>query len=138
MLAIMRRQSPGMSNMLKKVITFFSLFGSLATLLCCALPVTLVTLGMGAAFASLTANFPQVIWLTQYKELLFGITGILLIASHLMMKRAQKLACPIDIDQREACQESKTNTNKMFWFSVVIYLIGLLFSYIIPKVFYGM
>ena len=138
MLAIMLRKLPGWINMLKRVITFISLFSSLGTLLCCALPVTLVTLGMGATFASLTANFPQVIWLTQYKELLFIATGVFLIVSYLMLKRAQKLDCPIDIDQRDVCQESKAAINNIFWLSVVIYMIGFLFSYIIPKVFYGM
>tara|TARA_Y100000389_G_C17341072_1_gene453367 strand:- start:263 stop:637 length:375 start_codon:yes stop_codon:yes gene_type:complete len=124
--------------MLNKILTFFSLFGSLGTLLCCALPVTLVTIGMGASFASLTANFPQVFWITQHKAELFISTGALLIASYLMMKRAEKLACPIDIDQRDVCQGSKTGISKIFWFSVVIYIFGFLFSYIIPKVFYGM
>ena len=138
MLAIMHSRLPGRSNMLKRVITFISLFGSLGTLFCCALPVTLVTLGMGATFASLTANVPQVIWLTQYKEALFIVTGVLLIVSYLMIKQSQKLACPVDVDQRSVCKESKTVTYNIFWFSVAIYIIGLLFSYIVPKVFYGM
>ena len=124
--------------MLKKLIAFFSLFGSLSTLLCCALPVTLVTLGMGATFASMTASFPQIIWLTSHKDALFIVTGVLLIISYILMKRSEKMACPIDLDQREICQTSKGATNKIFWVTVFIYIIGLLFSYIIPRVMYGM
>ncbi len=125
-------------EMIKKLITFFSLFGSLSTLLCCALPVTLVTIGMGATFASLTATFPQIIWITQNKGSLFLITGTLLLASYILMKRSEKVSCPIDVDQREVCQNSKSASHKLFWFTLIVYGLGLLFSYIIPKVLYGM
>ena len=139
MLATTQKPLPGLSSlMLKKLITFFSLFGSLSTLLCCALPVTLVTLGMGATFASMTATFPQIIWLTNHKDALFVLTGILLIFSYVLMKRSEKMVCPVDVDQRELCQTSKGATNKIFWVTVSIYIVGLLFSYIIPRVFYGM
>lgn len=117
---------------MKRILTFFSLFGSLSTLLCCALPVTMVTLGMGASFASLTATFPEIIWLTSKKEYLFVITAILLIISFALIKNSEKLPCPIDIQQRELCQSSRAFTRKVYWFTVIVYLIGLSFSYIIP------
>lgn len=121
---------------MNKVVSFFSLFGSLSTLLCCALPVTLVSIGMGATFASLTASFPQIIWLTERKEALFVMTGILLLVSFIMMKRSENLACPIDVDQREACQTSKNFSKKVYWGTVLIYIIGLSFSYVIPYMLY--
>ena len=124
--------------MINKLITFFSLFGSVSTLLCCALPVTLVSLGMGATFASLTSSIPGVLWLVGHKDTLFVLTGVMLIVSYFLMKHGEKQACPIDPNQAEVCQESKGLSNKMFWVSVVTYFIGLLFSYVIPKVFYGM
>lgn len=121
---------------MNKVLSFFSLFGSLSTLLCCALPVTLVSIGMGATFASLTASFPQIIWLTQKKDILFVITALLLITSYFLMQRAENQACPIDVDQRQACQSSKKVSKKVYWVTVVIYLIGLSFSYVIPYIIY--
>lgn len=124
--------------MIKKLITFFSLFGSVSTLLCCALPVTLVGLGMGATFASLTSSIPGVLWLVDNKNILFIVTGVMLTLSYVLMKYGQKQACPIDPDQAEVCRESKGLNTKIFWFSVGVYIIGVLFSYIIPKVFYGM
>ncbi len=123
---------------MKKIITFFSLFGSLSTLFCCALPVLLVSIGMGATFASLTSSFPQIIWLTEKKDLLFLITAILLFASYLLMKRSEKLACPIDKEQAEVCQSSKKGTTAIFWITVTIYIIGFSFSYIIPRIIYDM
>ena len=122
---------------MKKALSFLSLFGSLSTLLCCALPVTLVSIGMGATFASLTASFPQIIWLTERKEALFIITGVLLVVSFVMMKKSENLSCPTDIDQREACQTSKNFSKKVYWGTVVIYVIGLSFSYVIPRLLYS-
>ncbi len=123
---------------MKKVLNFFSLFGSLSTLLCCALPVTLVSLGMGATFASLTATFPQITWLTGYKNELFVLTGVMLLASYYFMRKVEIQACPIDPNQKEACQSSKSTSKYIFWASVVLYIIGLSFSFIIPRIIYGM
>jgi hypothetical protein len=124
--------------MIKKIITFFSLFGSLGTLFCCALPVTLVSLGMGATFASMTSIIPGLLWVTAHKNTLFLVTGMLLILTYFLTKHTEKKACPISPEKEEVCKESKGLSNKLFWISVVTYIVGLLFSYVIPKVFYGM
>lgn len=124
------------SRMMSKILAFFSLFGSLGTLLCCALPVTLVSLGMGASFASLTSSFPQINCLTQRKDALFIITAILLGFSFMVMKRSQSLACPIDTDQKAVCQVSKKVSTKLFWATVIIYFVGVIFSYILPYLLY--
>jgi hypothetical protein len=121
---------------MQRILSFFSLFGSLSTLLCCALPVALVSIGMGATFASLTSTFPQIIWLTERKEWLFGITAVLLVVSFFLMKNAENLACPVDPAQRDACQASKSFSKKIYWGTVVIYIIGFAFSYIIPRIMY--
>lgn len=123
---------------MKKTLHFFSLFGSLSTLLCCALPVTLVSLGMGTTFASLTSTFPQITWLTGHKNTLFIITGLMLTLSYYLMQKSENLPCPIDQNKRDACQSSKNFSKYIFWGSVILYIIGLLFSFIIPRIIYGM
>lgn len=117
---------------MNRLLNFFSLFGSLSTLLCCALPVTLVTIGMGATFASLTSTFPQVIWLIERKEVLFIVTAILLSSSFILMKRADKLACPVEPGQQAICEATKPISWILYWISMTAYIIGLLFSYILP------
>ena len=119
---------------MKKIFTFFSLFGSLSTLLCCALPVTLVSIGMGATFASLTSTFPQIIWLTERKEWIFGITALLLVISFFIIKQAETQPCPIDPEQRKLCESSKSISKKIYWFTIIIYILGFLFSYILPYI----
>ena len=44
-----------------------SLFASTSTLLCCALPALLITVGAGAVMAGLTATFPGIMWLSANK-----------------------------------------------------------------------
>lgn len=117
---------------MKKLFTFFSLFGSMSTLLCCALPVTLVSLGMGASFAALTSNVPQLIWLVERKNALFIITGFLLVLSYYLIRKSQNLACPVDMDQREVCQSSRNYTKIIYFISLALYAIGGVFSFIIP------
>lgn len=57
--------------MWKGIVDFFSLFGSTATLLCCALPALLSVIAGGAAVGAFVSTFPWLIPLSQHKELLF-------------------------------------------------------------------
>ncbi len=125
------------SPFIKQVASYFSLFGSLTTLFCCALPILFVSIGMGAVFASITATIPQINILVEHKNILFAVTGILLILSYTLMTRSQPQECPIDPSLQKACQTSKPLTKKIFWFSVAIYTTGALFSYILPSILYG-
>lgn len=133
--------SPGLTAlvkiMLNRITNFLSLFGSLSTLLCCALPVTLVSLGLGASFATFTAAFPKTIWLMEHKNYLFAITFILLILSWLMLRKSLSTPCPVDLKLRRACQRSK-NISKLFLsISLVAYLTAIFFSFILPQFYQG-
>lgn len=66
---------------MRKFWAFLSLFGSLGTLVCCAIPALLVTLGMGATLAGLISVFPQLTILSEYKEITFSVAGILVLGS---------------------------------------------------------
>ena len=77
------------------LLTFFpsiSLFTSFATLLCCALPALLVTLGMGASLAGLIGTFPSITLLSNYKEYIFIISGILISFGFLSQLNSKKLS----------------------------------------------
>ena len=47
----------------RSVLPTLTLFGSFSTLLCCALPALLVSLGAGAVTIGLVSAVPQLIWL---------------------------------------------------------------------------
>ena len=55
-----------------------ALFGSASTLLCCALPALLISLGAGAVMAGLTSAIPGIMWLSAHKDVLFVLSGLLM------------------------------------------------------------
>ncbi len=118
-------------NKLKEIfLPFFTLFSSFSTLLCCALPALLISLGMGAAMISLTSNFPALIWLSKHKLELFIFAGILLaISGYFTFKKGQ--SCPADPKLAKACTKLKRINKIIFLVSVILYLIGFFFAYII-------
>ena len=57
-----------LNNLYKQtVFPILSLFTSIGTLLCCALPALLVTLGMGAALAGFISVAPWITVISKYK-----------------------------------------------------------------------
>ena len=58
-----------------------ALLTSSATLVCCVLPAVLVMLGAGAALAGLVTAIPQLIWLSEHKPLVFGLSELAIVSS---------------------------------------------------------
>ena len=112
------------------LFSFLGLFTSISTILCCALPIILVMLGMGAVFASLTANFPFITYLAERAIYLFIISGTLLLVSGYFIFIA-KQSCPTDKKLAEICNKTKKFNKIVWWISVVILLISLFFKYIL-------
>jgi hypothetical protein len=114
----------------ESLLPFFGLFTSISTILCCALPIILVTLGMGAVFASLTANFPFITWLAERSLYLFAIaTALLLIGGYCIFIKPQ--TCPIDKKLAEMCDKTKKFNKIVWWTSVIILAISFFFKYIL-------
>jgi hypothetical protein len=106
-----------------------ALFASLSTLVCCALPALLVTIGAGAVMAGLAANVPGLIWLTAHKGLLFGVAGGLLAAAGLAKWLARNAPCPIDADQARLCMAMRRAGTYILAAAFVLYLIGGFFAF---------
>ena len=115
---------------MKKILSVFSLFTSTATLLCCALPFLLVSIGAGAVLAGLVSNVPQIVWVSENKNLVFIIAGVLLLLSWAMNIYSENTSCTID--KKQACSDSKNLSNVIFKISVFTYCVGLFFGYIFP------
>ena len=84
-----------------------SLFTSLSTLICCALPALLVTIGLGAALAGLISIAPWLTVISEYKMVLFAIAGVTLCLSTWLQWQARKLPCPIQPNKAKACQRMR-------------------------------
>lgn len=114
------------------VASFLSLFTSSGTLICCALPALLVSIGAGATMAGLVTNFPQIVWLSEHKIGLFIVAGIMLAGAGVLQWRARSLPCPADPALAAACMRTRKISAGIYWFSVVMFAIGFFFAFIAP------
>lgn len=115
--------------------TWFSIFTSASTLVCCALPALLVSIGAGAALVSLTSNFPQLIWLSEHKLAVFGVAGFMLLVAGILQWRARRLPCLLDASLARACMRQRKLSLAMYWLSVAIYVIGAFFAFAAVHIF---
>jgi len=112
-----------------------SLFASTSTLLCCALPALLITIGAGAVMAGLTAAVPGIMWLSANKGPLFIASGVLLSASAFMQWRARNVPCPADPEQAAACNALRVLSRRILIGSTAVYGTGVFFAYLWPVIY---
>ena len=112
-----------------------SLFASTSTLVCCALPALLITIGAGAVMAGLTAAVPGIMWLSANKGPLFIASGVLLSASAFMQWRARNAPCPADPEQAAACNALRVLSRRILIGSSAVYVTGVFFAYLWPLIF---
>lgn len=117
--------------MKEKFLTWFSLFTSAGTLVCCALPALFVALGLGATFAGLVSAVPQLVWVSENKTLVFTVAGFLLIVAGVFQHQAKYLSCPTEPALRDACLRSRSLSRVIFWIAVALYTTGFFFAFII-------
>jgi len=111
-------------------LTHLSLFTSLSTLLCCALPALLVTLGAGAVLAGIVSSAPWLIALSHYKIWTFSISAFMLLLAGFMQWRARNTPCPIDTTQAKACLKIRKISKVIYGLSLLIWCIGFFFAFI--------
>jgi Na+/melibiose symporter-like transporter len=110
-------------------VTWLTLFTTLGTLICCALPIMLVTLGLGAAVASLTSSFPLLITLSRHKGWVFALSAILLLISGWLLYRSGR-SCPTDPQLGALCDRTQRWNRRVFWISVAIWGSGFTAAYL--------
>lgn len=120
------------TNQSPLVGSILSLFASSGTLICCALPALLVSLGAGAALLSLVSVFPGIVWMSEYKEIVFGFAGLMLSVGGLAQWRARHAPCPIDITLRRACLKTRRISLWLYLSSLTLFFVGGWFAFIQP------
>jgi len=106
-----------------------ALFASASTLLCCALPALLVTIGAGAVMAGLASSMPGYVWLTEHKKALFLVAGLLLAGAALTRWATRNAPCPADPKQARACTLMRRTGGVILWIAVGAYLVGGFFAF---------
>ena len=118
------------------LFNYLSLFTSVSTLLCCALPSLLVLLGLGATVASALSFLPFLVTLSHHKRWVFAVSGLLIALSFAQtyavsarMKLKMKNACPPE--NPEACETASRFSRVVLWISTVIYAIGFFAAFVL-------
>lgn len=123
-------------NFSEKFISTLSLFTSISTLFCCALPTLLVTLGLGATMVSLTSTFPALIWLGEHKVQLFIFSFIMLFVSSILFYSQRNVPCPIDPKRRDACIRGRKWSRIVLILSWSFLSTGFFFAFLAESIFY--
>lgn len=111
-------------------VGFIALFFSIGTLLCCVLPIVLVSLGLGAAIAALIGAFPIIATFSQYKAWIFLISALFLAFTAWLIWRPSR-ACPMDPKLALLCNRFQNWDKRIFWVAFVLWLIGTGVTYVI-------
>jgi hypothetical protein len=109
-----------------------ALAASSGTLLCCALPALLVTLGAGAALAGLVSVFPQIVWLSEHKALVFGVAAAAMAVAGVMQWRARSAPCPTEPALRDACLRTRRWSARVYAVSLLFLVLGAWFAFVQP------
>src|SRR4051812_19928876 len=113
--------------------SFASLFTSVGTLLCCALPSLLVLLGLGATVASFLAAAPWLVALSHHKRIVFGVSGALIatnfyytywLAPRLQAARLQREGIACSPSDPEACAVVGRFSRAVLWLSAGLWICG--------------
>ncbi len=110
-----------------------SLLASSSTLVCCALPALLVALGAGAVLSSLVAAVPQLVWLSEHKEGVFGFAGLMLAAGGALQWYNRTAPCPLDPALRRACLQTRQLSLRLYGASLALYVLGGWFAFVQPR-----
>lgn len=118
------------------ILPSLSLFTSIGTLLCCALPALLVTMGMGAALAGLVGSAPWITAISVHKETLFAVAGILIVSAAVLQWRARLAPCPADRAKAKACSRLRKVSWIILGIATSVYLVGFFFAFVAVHIFY--
>lgn len=117
------------------LLNYFTLFSSMSTLICCALPSLLVSLGLGAVLAGLASNVPALIWVSEHKIQVFIVSGAMLLLNGFIIWKNKDAPCPIDPKLRDACIKGRKFSRNIFFISLTVFLIGFFFAFVAPNIF---
>jgi mercuric ion transport protein len=114
----------------QRALSWLTLLASSGTLLCCALPILLVSLGFGAVVASLTTSLPILVTLAEYEAWMFSVSALLLgITAWTLWIRPRQ--CPGDPQLAARCAQAGVWNRRVFWMASVIWLVGLTATYLL-------
>jgi len=125
-------------RMRSSVLSYLSLFTSIGTLLCCALPSLLVLFGLGATVASALSAAPWLVTMSHHKHWVFIAAGLMIAGNFVYVYgiapklQAKSGAC--DPNDPAACQTASRFSRIVLWCSAVLYMIGCFTAYLLGPI----
>ena len=105
------------------------LFTSGSTLICCALPILLVSVGLGAVSAAMFSTLPFLADLAHHKTWLFaGSGGVLALAGWALYRPGR--TCPTDPALAAKCAAADRWNRRLFAISLAVWAIGFSAAYL--------
>jgi len=120
------------------LLSYFSLFMSVGTVLCCALPSLLVLLGLGATVATVLSSVPWLVQLSHHKVWVFAVAGVLIVLSFIQTYvvsprlRSSNEACLAG--DSAACDNATRFSKVALWIAVAIYGVGFFVAYVLGPI----
>lgn len=117
------------------LLSYFSLFTSVSTLVCCALPSLLVLFGLGASVASTLSFVPWLVTLSKHKHWTFGVSGVLIALSFVNMYYvAPRIKAQCSPDNPTACEDTSKISKTLLWTSAGLYTVGFLVAFVLGPI----
>ena len=113
----------------ERSLTWLALFASTGTLICCALPIAFVMLGLGATVAAISSSVPILVTLSLHKGWVFAASAMLLASSGRLLFRSGR-ECPVDPQLAALCDRTLLWNRRIFWVSVTIWGVGFFAAYL--------
>jgi len=111
-------------------VSAVGLVTSTGTLVCCGLPILLVSVGLGSAVTGLVGAAPWLVAWSRHKAWVFAASALLLAAGAWMLYRPGR-TCSTDPDLGRLCGRLDRWNRRAYWVSVVIWGIGFFAAYLL-------
>ncbi len=113
----------------QNTVSWLTLFTSTSTLICCALPILFVMLGLGATVAAVTSTVPFLVTLALHKSWVFAGSGLMLAVSGWLLYRPGR-TCPSDPELGRLCARADRWNRRIHGISAAIWGIGFFAAYL--------
>lgn len=107
-----------------------ALFLAGGTLLCCALPILLVTLGLGATVAAWVRAAPWLVTLSHYKGWMFVLSAAGLLGAAFLLYRPGR-TCPADPRLARLCALADRWNRRVLTLAGVLWVLGAFAAYLL-------
>jgi len=102
---------------------------SAGTLVCCALPLLLVSVGLGASVAALTSAVPWLVALSAHKSWIFTASALAIVGSAFLLYRTSR-ACPADPRLAALCARADLWNRTVLVIAAAIWMIGFTVAFL--------